>query len=221
MEKLFENVPEIIGEAAKSPLGLFALMILVLAILGFFFFREASERTRIAIFVLMFTGVVSFGTAIFHAVPPTFEPMVTEGTIENLDKEELTRRQAELEEKLHKMEKALGGKEKEEQPPQVQQTQESKTQNFNISGTWQGSSDLSYIVYQSGNALTIREINPIFGVTAIGQGVITQRDIDISYTTAIGTMGRAFLKVSDNGQQMTGTFTDLTTRISMPAHLYR
>lgn len=66
MEKFFENVPEIIGAAAKSPLGLFALMILVLAFLGFFFFREAAERTRIAMFVLMFVGVASFGVAIFR-----------------------------------------------------------------------------------------------------------------------------------------------------------
>ena len=222
MEKLFENAPEIIREAAKSPLGLFALMILVLAILGFFFFREASERTRIAIFALMFTGVVSFGIAIF-AVPPASEPMVPKGTIENLDKVNLTRRQVELEEKLRKMEKALEGKGEEEQPlpPQVQQTQEPQIQKFNISGGWQGNGGLSYTVYQNGNALTIREINPIFGITAVGQGVIIQKNIDISYTTAIGTTGRAILKVSDNGLQMIGTFTDMTTGVYMPAYLYR
>lgn len=221
MEKLFENAPKIIGEASKSPLGLFALMILVLAVLGFFFFRKALERTRIAIFILMFTGVVSFGIAIFHAVPTEPEPMGFKDTIENLDKKELTRRQAELEEKLRKMEKALEEEGKEEQTPQVQQTQEPQVQNFDISGSWQGSGGLSYTVYQNGNALTIREINPIFGVTAVGQGVITQQDINISYTTAIGTMGRVFLKVHDNGRQMIGTFTDLTTGVSMPAYLYR
>lgn len=151
MEKLFENAPKIIGEASKSPLGLFALMILVLAVLGFFFFRKALERTRIAIFMLMFTGVVSFGIAIFHAVPPEPEPMVSKDTIENLDKKELTRRQAKLEEKLRKMEKALEEEGKEEQTPEVQQTQ---VQNFDISGSWQGSGGLSYTVYQNGNALT-------------------------------------------------------------------
>ncbi|MCI0694065.1 hypothetical protein L0337_18910 [candidate division KSB1 bacterium] len=69
MDNLIENAPKIIGEAAKSPLGLFALMILVLAVLGFFFFRQASERARIAMFVLMFVGVASFGAAIFRATP--------------------------------------------------------------------------------------------------------------------------------------------------------
>lgn len=74
MEKLFESAPEIIREAAKSPLGLFALMILALAILAFFFFREASERTRIAIFVLMVIGVVAFGVAIFRTTPSGSPP---------------------------------------------------------------------------------------------------------------------------------------------------
>lgn len=60
METLFKNLPAIIEMAAKSLLGLLALMIIALSILGFFFFRKASEKTRIGIFVLMFCGVVLF-----------------------------------------------------------------------------------------------------------------------------------------------------------------
>lgn len=220
MEKFFENAPKIIGEAAKSPLGLFALMILVLAVLGFFFFRGASERTRIAIFVLMFTGVTFFGIAIFHTAPPASEPMISEDTIENFGKEKLAQRQAELEKKLREMEKLLE-REKKGEEQSSHQTQEPQVQYFSIGDVWQGSGGVSYIVYQNGSTLTIREINPVFGVTAIGQGVIAQRDVNISYTTAIGTMGRALLKVSDDGRQITGTFTDLTTGVSMPAYLYR
>lgn len=63
MDKVMEYAPAIIEKAAKSPLGLFALMIIALSILGFFFFRTSSERTRIGMFVLMFVGVVSFGIA--------------------------------------------------------------------------------------------------------------------------------------------------------------
>src|SRR5215472_7227210 len=66
MDKLIESAPEIIGEAAKSPLGIFALMILALSVLGFFFFRKSSERTRTAMFVLMFIGGASFGYATFR-----------------------------------------------------------------------------------------------------------------------------------------------------------
>jgi hypothetical protein len=76
MTDLSTQLPAIIAEAAKSPLGIFALMIISLAILGFFFFKEASERTRIAIFVMLFVGVAVFGLSIVRttagadAAPP-------------------------------------------------------------------------------------------------------------------------------------------------------
>lgn len=64
-----EHMPAIIEQAAKSPLGLFALMVIALSILGFFFFRGAAERTRVAMFVLLFIGVASFGVAAMRATP--------------------------------------------------------------------------------------------------------------------------------------------------------
>lgn len=66
-----DNAPDIIREAAKSPLGIFALMILLLGVIALAFFRKASEKTRIGIFVLIFVGVVMFGVAIAQksAVP--------------------------------------------------------------------------------------------------------------------------------------------------------
>ncbi len=64
-----QHIPAIIEQAAKSPLGLFALMIVAISILGFFFFRDASERTRMGMFVLMFVGVVSFGVAALRSLP--------------------------------------------------------------------------------------------------------------------------------------------------------
>jgi hypothetical protein len=64
-----EHIPAIIEQAAKSPLGLFALMVIALSILGFVFFRGAAERTRIAMFVLLFVGVASFGVAAMRATP--------------------------------------------------------------------------------------------------------------------------------------------------------
>lgn len=69
MNELLGQVPGIIQEAAKSPLGLFALMIMILSILGFMFFRSSSERTRIAMFVLMFIGVAFFGAAAIRIAP--------------------------------------------------------------------------------------------------------------------------------------------------------
>ena len=57
MDSLFKNMPEIISRSASSPLGILALMIIVLAILGFLLFRRASERSRILIFVMLLLGV--------------------------------------------------------------------------------------------------------------------------------------------------------------------
>src|SRR2546427_10362924 len=74
MDKLIESAPNIIQEAAKSPLGLFALMILTLSVLGFFFFRNASERTRTTMFVLMFIGVASFGFATVRTMSGIVSP---------------------------------------------------------------------------------------------------------------------------------------------------
>lgn len=74
MDQVLQSTPEIIEQAAKSPLGIFALMIIALSILGFFFFRTSSERTRIAMFVLMFIGVASFGIATLRSSSQTLSP---------------------------------------------------------------------------------------------------------------------------------------------------
>jgi hypothetical protein len=85
MEDLAEQLPTMIAEAAKSPLGLFALMVISLSILGFFFFREASEKTRVAIFVMLFLGVAAFGISIVQTDANTksmAEPGAVAGTDE-------------------------------------------------------------------------------------------------------------------------------------------
>jgi hypothetical protein len=64
-----EHVPAIIEQAARSPLGLFALMVIALSALGFVFFRGASERARVAIFVMLFAGVAAFGVAALRSAP--------------------------------------------------------------------------------------------------------------------------------------------------------
>ncbi len=75
MEKLFESAPAIIREAAKSPQGMFALIILVLAVLAFFFFHKSSERTRVVIFVLICISAIYFTITIFRTMDPYNSPM--------------------------------------------------------------------------------------------------------------------------------------------------
>jgi hypothetical protein len=70
MDKLFEQAPKIIEEAAKSPLGLLALMIMALSILALFFFRKASPRIRVGIFLVVFVGFLLLGVALYRVILP-------------------------------------------------------------------------------------------------------------------------------------------------------
>jgi hypothetical protein len=86
MNELAKSLPEIIKQAATSPLGILALMIIGLAILAFFFFRGASERTRLVIFVMLFFGVAAFGAVVMHqAAKPRLEDAHPENTPQKVD----------------------------------------------------------------------------------------------------------------------------------------
>lgn len=67
MDKLIERFPEIITAAAQSYLGTLALLSVALSVLAYFFFAKASEKVKVAIFVLLFLGVLGFGVAMFRA----------------------------------------------------------------------------------------------------------------------------------------------------------
>jgi len=66
MNDLAKYLPQIIKESATSPFGILALMIIVLAFLGFVFFKRASEKTRVLIFAMLFAGVAAFGAVIIQ-----------------------------------------------------------------------------------------------------------------------------------------------------------
>jgi hypothetical protein len=81
VDKLIENLVQIIGAAAQSQLGILALLSVALSMLAYLFFAAASEKVKVGMFILLFLGVVGFGTALFRAVPnassaqtPTIEP---------------------------------------------------------------------------------------------------------------------------------------------------
>jgi hypothetical protein len=69
MDKLAERLPEVITAAAQSHLGILALLSIALSFLAFFFFAKASEKVRVAIFVLLFLGATGFAVAMFRAAP--------------------------------------------------------------------------------------------------------------------------------------------------------
>jgi hypothetical protein len=65
-EEGIKSVPDIIKAAATSLLGIFALMIICLAVFGFAFFNKANKYLKLVIFLLFFGGVVAFGFSIIN-----------------------------------------------------------------------------------------------------------------------------------------------------------
>ena len=59
MENLFS--PEVIEAAAKSTLGAFSLMILVLGFIVLVFFRRSPIWAKLVVFVMLFVGVSGYG----------------------------------------------------------------------------------------------------------------------------------------------------------------
>jgi hypothetical protein len=68
---LSANLPQIINAAAQSQLGILALLSIALSVLAYFFFSAASEKVKVAIFAMLFLGVIGFGVAMFRTPQPT------------------------------------------------------------------------------------------------------------------------------------------------------
>jgi hypothetical protein len=64
MTDLLDKGPAIIQEAAKSPLGIAALIILAVSFIAYMFFRKAGEKARIIIFLAILVSLLGFGVAI-------------------------------------------------------------------------------------------------------------------------------------------------------------
>jgi hypothetical protein len=61
-----DQAPKIIREAARSPLGLLALVVLTLAVLAFLLFHDASELVRLGIFCVLLIGAALFSAKAFQ-----------------------------------------------------------------------------------------------------------------------------------------------------------
>jgi hypothetical protein len=88
------TIPNTIEAAAKSPLGILALLILICAIVSLSFFKKASEKTKVVIFSFFAVGTIMFTSALFvqmpnalvaapAATPPTTGPLPAPGLAGN------------------------------------------------------------------------------------------------------------------------------------------
>ena len=74
--KLIDNAPKIIREAARTPLGLLALVLLLVAFIALVFFAGAPVGVRVAIFAMLLVGTGFFvatvaRTMISHSITPS------------------------------------------------------------------------------------------------------------------------------------------------------
>lgn len=67
IQSLVKSAPDIIRESAQSPLGIIALIIFVLSIIGLIFFRNEKPAIKVAIFVLMLVSFIGFGIVVYRA----------------------------------------------------------------------------------------------------------------------------------------------------------
>jgi hypothetical protein len=134
---------------------------------------------------------------------------------EETSRPELTARQAELEEKIRRLDEQLaarglgpgmGGS--GAGPGDVTQA----PVQMNLGGPWQGAQGLyNFTLTQSGSQLALQWFEPMRGLIAVGQGQVHGETVHLNYTTIFGTQGVAQLQASPDGHQLTGGFQDMTT----------
>ena len=173
-------------------------------------------------------GLGSLGSVKFakpgNTPPPTVgeghgtTPIVHPDAAKQVDQEEMARRQAELEAKLRHMEEAL--KRSEARPvrraPEDEANESSAAipRHMNIAGTWYDRTGVSWVIQQTGNAVAVREFNPLLGVTAVGQGSISGHELQLTYQSAMQTNGQASLMISPDGRNLSGNARDNVTGVS-------
>jgi protein kinase-like protein len=90
-----------------------------------------------------------------------------------------------------------------------------------ISGTWQSAVGLNYFVQQQGGHVTLQEMSAYGPTGGGGEGTLNGFTLDLHYRAANGAAGRGLLQVSPDGRQMSGSFTDFASGMSVPTMLYR
>ncbi|HVF28904.1 MAG TPA: hypothetical protein VM943_11725 [Pyrinomonadaceae bacterium] len=162
----------------------------------------------------------------------TASGLASEKKVEEIGDSELKSRQAKLEQQVENLQTQVATKPLEHPSAtsdaarrvisQASTAAAPARESFNLSGSWGSDEDgLSYVIQQSGNTLIVQETHSAFGITAAGQGQLVGQDIELSVTTVLGTTGRARLRVSDDGNRITGQVTDFTTGGVAPVSMYR
>lgn len=205
--------------------------------------KEKSWKGVTVVILLLVIFLVAYslysGSVIKRLNMPGFEVefaertqgIVTEKKVAEVGEDELRERQASMESKLKDLQARLEAKgdgssvlvadtKKVIAPAEVK---EQPALSLDLSGTWRPpASDPSvYTIWQNGDALVLEQAIPPGDALAVGQGQIVGRNINITYTTFLGTTGRGTATISPDGNQITGQVTDLTTGVTTPLIISR
>lgn len=145
-------------------------------------------------------------------------PIVQPDAAKQVDQHEMARRQADLEAKLRRMEEML--KRSEARP--VRRSPEGESvdgtapppHQMNIAGTWHDRTGVSWVIQQTGTAVAVQELNPLLGVTAVGQGTVSGHQLQLTYQSAMQTTGQAALTISNDGRSLLGNARDNVTGVT-------
>ncbi len=105
MEELLKQAPKVIREAAKSPLGIAALFILVIGAVGVTFFQGAADNwIKLAAYLMLIGGCLAFGLLAFrgasskptlvHPAPEKTRPPPSSDSLAEQAKERLAKASA-------------------------------------------------------------------------------------------------------------------------------
>jgi hypothetical protein len=117
-------------------------------------------------------------------------------SLKKIAPEDLQTRQNELERKLSQYTQVLESQSQSESAAPVEP---------NLSGSWQSNLGSTYTITQSGSAIAIQELTPPYGITAVGQGWLSQGVININYVNALYQQGSGTIRVL-NDRYMQGRF---------------
>ena len=194
---------------ALSPKNIFwiALSIALLMIVGYNIYsgRTVSGIDVPGVMNVQFDQPAGTRTATEQS-PPT-GAVITQAETENLKQTEIEAQQARLQAKIEELEKKLQAKNQITSNNEASVT-EIPSSRYNLSGTWIGVDGIRYRITQSGNEITFQEINPVLGVTIVADGEITGNQIELDYTSMLGTTGSGTLTIGGNGESLRGTFHD-------------
>lgn len=95
-----------------------------------------------------------------------------------------------------------------------------------LSGTWRNvvNPGIFYSLDQEGTEVTMEEFTAnMFGpvMTANGEGRLQGKTLTLTYVTAFQTRGKSVMTISEDGLTMSGTFTDMSSGVTLPLSLAR